>query len=84
MNAARGSPAARPCRLNTDCADRRGVKIDGANAHLVQQFFAPNANTRTDEYGGSIANRACFVVEVATAIAEEIGANRTAIRLPPA
>jgi N-ethylmaleimide reductase len=60
-----------------------GVEIHGANGYLVQQFFAPNANTRTDEYGGSIANRARFAIEVATAIAEEIGAGRTAIRLSP-
>jgi 2,4-dienoyl-CoA reductase-like NADH-dependent reductase (Old Yellow Enzyme family) len=60
-----------------------GVEIHGANGYLVQQFFAPNANTRTDEYGGSIANRARFAVEVVTAIAEEIGADRTAIRLSP-
>jgi N-ethylmaleimide reductase len=60
-----------------------GVEIHGANGYLVQQFFAPNANTRTDEYGGSIGNRARFAIEVATAIAEEIGADRTAIRLSP-
>ncbi len=60
-----------------------GVEIHGANGYLVQQFLAPSANTRTDEYGGSIANRARFAVEVATAIAEEIGADRTAIRLSP-
>jgi len=60
-----------------------GVEIHGANAYLVQQFFAPSANMRTDEYGGSIENRARFAIEVATAIAEEIGADRTAIRLSP-
>ena len=60
-----------------------GVEIHGANAYLIQQFLAPNANTRTDEYGGSIENRARFAIEVATAIAEEIGADRTAIRLSP-
>jgi N-ethylmaleimide reductase len=60
-----------------------GVEIHGANGYLVQQFLAPNANTRTDEYGGSIANRARFAVEVVTAIAKEIGADRTAIRLSP-
>lgn len=60
-----------------------GVEIHGANAYLVQQFFAPSANTRTDEYGGSIENRARFAIEMATAIAEEIGADRTAIRLSP-
>lgn len=60
-----------------------GVEIHGANAYLVQQFFAPSANTRTDEYGGSIENRARFAIEVATAIAKEIGVDRTAIRLSP-
>jgi 2,4-dienoyl-CoA reductase-like NADH-dependent reductase (Old Yellow Enzyme family) len=60
-----------------------GIEIHGANAYLVHQFFAPSANTRTDEYGGSIENRARFAIEVATAIAEEIGANKTAIRLSP-
>lgn len=60
-----------------------GVEIHGANAYLVQQFFAPSANLRTDAYGGSIENRARFAIEVATAIADEIGADRTAIRLSP-
>ncbi|MDR3447681.1 MULTISPECIES: alkene reductase [unclassified Dyella] len=60
-----------------------GIEIHGANAYLVHQFLAPSANTRTDEYGGSIENRARFAIEVATAIAEEIGPERTAIRLSP-
>lgn len=60
-----------------------GVEIHGANAYLIQQFLAPSANARTDQYGGSIENRARFAIEVATAIAEEIGADRTAIRLSP-
>lgn len=60
-----------------------GVEIHGANAYLIQQFFAPSANTRTDDYGGPIENRARFAIEIAKAIAEEIGADRTAIRLSP-
>ena len=60
-----------------------GVEIHGANAYLVRQFLAQSANTRTDEYGGSIENRIRFAIEIATAIAEEIGADRTAIRLSP-
>ena len=60
-----------------------GVEIHGANAYLIQQFFAPSANQRTDRYGGSIENRARFAIEVATAIAEAIGADRTSIRLSP-
>jgi N-ethylmaleimide reductase len=60
-----------------------GVEIHGANAYLVHQFFAPSSNTRSDQYGGSIENRVRFAIEVAAAIADEIGADRTAIRLSP-
>jgi N-ethylmaleimide reductase len=60
-----------------------GVEIHGANGYLIHQFFAPNANVRTDAYGGSIENRARFAIEVAKAVAEEIGAERTGIRLSP-
>ena len=60
-----------------------GVEVHGANAYLVHQFLAPSANSRTDEYGGSIENRARFALEVIAAIAAEIGADRTAIRLSP-
>lgn len=60
-----------------------GVEIHGANGYLVQQFIAPSANNRTDAYGGSIENRARFAIEVAKAIAEEIGPERTGIRLSP-
>jgi NADPH2 dehydrogenase len=60
-----------------------GVAIHGANGYLLQQFFAPNANQRGDEYGGSIENRLRFALEVTRAVAEAIGADRTAIRLSP-
>lgn len=60
-----------------------GVEIHGANGYLIQQFFAENANARTDNYGGSIENRARFAIEVAKAIVEEIGAERTGFRISP-
>ena len=60
-----------------------GVEIHGANGYLLQQFIAPNANLRNDEYGGSIENRIRFTLEVTRAIVEAIGAERTAIRLSP-
>ncbi len=60
-----------------------GVEIHGANGYLIEQFIAQNSNTRTDEYGGSIENRARFAIEVAKAVAAEIGADRTGIRLSP-
>ena len=61
-----------------------GVEIHGANGYLLHQFLSPNANHRTDAYGGSVENRARFVIEVARAVAEEIGADRTGIRISPA
>lgn len=60
-----------------------GVEIHGANGYLIQQFLAPNANRRSDAYGGSIENRARFAIDVAKAVAQEIGADRTGIRLSP-
>ncbi|MFD9430158.1 alkene reductase [Streptomyces sp. NPDC060002] len=60
-----------------------GVEIHGANGYLVHQFLADNTNQRTDQYGGSIDNRIRFAVEIATAVAEEIGAGRTGFRISP-
>jgi N-ethylmaleimide reductase len=60
-----------------------GVELHGANGYLIQQFLSENANRRTDSYGGSIENRIRFGVEVAAAVAEEIGADRTGLRLSP-
>ena len=60
-----------------------GVEIHGGNGYLVHQFLAPNTNLRTDEYGGSIENRARFAYDVAEAVAGMIGAGRTGIRLAP-
>ena len=61
-----------------------GVEIHGANGYLLHQFLSPNANQRTDGYGGSVANRSRLVVEIAQAVADEIGADRVGIRLSPA
>lgn len=60
-----------------------GIEIHGANGYLIHQFLAASANMRADQYGGSIKNRARFAIDVARAIAEEIGTERTAIRLSP-
>jgi N-ethylmaleimide reductase len=60
-----------------------GVELHGANGYLLEQFLSPHSNQRTDEYGGSVQNRARFVLEVAQAVAEAIGPERTGIRLSP-
>ncbi len=60
-----------------------GVELHAANGYLLQQFLADGSNVRTDAYGGSPANRARFVVEVATAVAGAIGGDRVGIRVSP-
>lgn len=60
-----------------------GVEIHAANGYLLHQFLSPNANHRNDLYGGSVEGRSRFVIEVARAVAEEIGADRTGIRISP-
>ena len=60
-----------------------GVEVHGANGYLLSQFLNPHSNQRTDEYGGSVRNRARFVLEVARGVADAIGAERTGIRLSP-
>lgn len=60
-----------------------GVELHGANGYLIQQFIAENSNQRLDEYGGSMENRARFPLEVAAAVAAEIGADKVGIRFSP-
>jgi N-ethylmaleimide reductase len=45
-----------------------GVEIHGANGYLIDQFLRDGSNQRTDEYGGSIENRARFLLEVTEAV----------------
>jgi N-ethylmaleimide reductase len=61
-----------------------GVELHAANGYLLHQFLADGVNGRTDNYGGSPENRARFVVEVAKATADAIGADRVGIRISPA
>ncbi|KAF7557817.1 hypothetical protein G7Z17_g486 [Cylindrodendrum hubeiense] len=60
-----------------------GVELHGANGYLIDQFIQDRCNKRTDLYGGSIENRSRFVVEVARAVCEAIGPERTGIRFSP-
>lgn len=60
-----------------------GVELHGANGYLFEQFLNGALNTRTDEYGGSIANRQRFLLETLDALAAEIGSDRVGVRLSP-
>jgi N-ethylmaleimide reductase len=60
-----------------------GVEIHGANGYLIQQFLSENANQRQDAYGETIENRSRFAIEVAKAVVDEIGPERTGIRFSP-
>lgn len=60
-----------------------GVEIHGGAGYLIHQFLAVSSNCRTDDWGGTIARRARFAIEVARAVSEEIGAERIGIRLSP-
>lgn len=68
---------------NAIAAGFDGVEIHGANGYLIDQFLRTTSNVREDEYGGSIANRVRFLDEVTRAVAAEVGAQRTGIRLAP-
>jgi N-ethylmaleimide reductase len=60
-----------------------GVEIHGANGYLLEQFLQSRSNQRTDQYGGSIENRARLLMEVTQAAIDVWGANRVGVRLSP-
>lgn len=60
-----------------------GVEIHSANGCLAHQFLHEAANQRTDEYGGSIENRARFLLEVIEAVVKRVGAQKTGVRFSP-
>jgi N-ethylmaleimide reductase len=60
-----------------------GVEIHGANGYLIDQFLRDGTNRRTDRYGGSLQNRARFLLEVTEAVADVWGAERVGVRLSP-
>jgi 2,4-dienoyl-CoA reductase-like NADH-dependent reductase (Old Yellow Enzyme family) len=60
-----------------------GVEIHGANGYLIDQFLQDSTNHREDEYGGSIENRARFLLEVTDAVTSVWGADRVGMHLAP-
>lgn len=60
-----------------------GVELHGTSGYLLEQFFNANANQRRDDYGGDPDRRNRFVLDVARAVADSIGADKLGIRLSP-
>ena len=68
---------------NAKAAGFDGVEIHGANGYLLDQFLQNASNQRTDEYGGSIENRARLMLEVTDAVISVWGADRVGMHLAP-
>lgn len=60
-----------------------GVEIHGANGYLIDEFLQDGSNRRSDRYGGSIANRTRFLLEVVEAVTSVWGGNRVGVKLSP-
>lgn len=68
---------------NAKAAGFDGVEIHGANSYLIDEFLRDGSNHRTDQYGGSLENRARLLFEVLDAVAEVQGKDRVGLRLSP-
>ena len=60
-----------------------GVEIHAANGYLIDQFLQDSTNKRDDEYGGSVENRARFLLEITDAVIDVWGADRVGVHLAP-
>jgi len=60
-----------------------GIELHAANGYLLEQFIRPNTNQRRDAYGGTIENRARFILELADAVIDAVGKDKVGIRLSP-
>ena len=60
-----------------------GVELHAASGYLPEQFLSSGTNQRTDGYGGSLANRSRFILEVLAAMTAEAGSDRVGIKISP-
>lgn len=60
-----------------------GVEVHAANGYLLDQFLRDGSNQRTDQYGGSIANRTRLLQEVLAAVCKVWGSERVGVRISP-
>jgi N-ethylmaleimide reductase len=68
---------------NAMLAGADGVELHAANGYIFEQFLHRNSNQRNDAYGGDIANRARFLLEVVEEVAVMIGPDRLGVRISP-
>ncbi len=68
---------------NAERAGFDGVELHGANGYLLDQFLQDSANRRSDDYGGSIENRARLLLEVTDAAIAVWGPGRVGVHLAP-
>lgn len=69
--------------INAKAAGFDGVEVHAANGYLIDQFLQTGTNVRTDEYGGSVENRARFLMEIVDAIVPIWGSGRVGVHLAP-
>uniref|UniRef100_A0A1J3FDE4 12-oxophytodienoate reductase 3 n=1 Tax=Noccaea caerulescens TaxID=107243 RepID=A0A1J3FDE4_NOCCA len=74
----------RKSALNAIRAGFDGIEIHGAHGYLIDQFLKNGINDRTDQYGGSIANRCRFLLQVVKGVVSAIGASKVGVRISPA
>ena len=60
-----------------------GVQIHAAHGYLIDQFLRDSVNDRTDAYGGSLATRARFLLEIVDAVARVLGPGKISVRISP-
>jgi len=75
--------AYRKAAMNAQMADFDGVELHGANGYLLDQFLQDGSNQRTDNYGGSVENRARLMLEVTDAAVSVWGPERVGVHLAP-
>ena len=73
----------RRAAANAQAAGFDGVELHGANGYLLDQFLQDGSNVRTDQYGGSIENRARLLLDATDAAASVFGPGRVAVHLAP-
>lgn len=69
--------------INAFDAGFDGIELHAANGYLLQQFFSGNSNQRTDEYGGSVENRARILFDILDELKSAVNIHRVGVRLNP-